>query len=322
MISSFSSNKFAPDSAIADSPYDLTSSEKVGFFRLTLKLIRMKQWIKNGFVFVPLLFLFAMPSVSQVLSCALGAFFFCLVSSAVYIMNDIVDVSKDRAHPVKKNRPIASGAVPLGGARLLCCLLLVAGVAGAAFFNPYVAIIILGYFVMNIAYSLFLKKIMFVDVFTISMGFILRLCAGFKVLKKPISDPCTMWFIFFAAFLTLFIGVGKRCNELKIMGSSSGEFRESLKGCSTTQLDQLIVMLMACTIMSYAIFVYTTQIKYLVLTMPLLLLGVFRYHYLNNGSELTGSPEMIIYKDRPIRCCLVFWALILIAICFAQSYFV
>ena len=108
MISSFTSNKFAPDSAIADSPYDLTSSENVSFFRLILKLIRMKQWIKNGFVFVPLLFLFAMPSVRQVLSCALGAFFFCLVSSAVYIMNDIVDVSKDRAHPVKRNRPIAS----------------------------------------------------------------------------------------------------------------------------------------------------------------------------------------------------------------------
>nr|WP_292162310.1 UbiA prenyltransferase family protein [Butyrivibrio sp.] len=322
MISTVTSTKLQPDSAIADSPYDLTCSENVNFFRLILKLIRMKQWIKNGFVFVPLLFLFAIPSVSQVLSCAVGAFLFCLVSSAVYIMNDIVDVSKDRAHPVKRNRPIASGAVPLGFARILCWILLIAGVAGAAFLNPGLALIILGYFIMNIAYSFLLKKIMFVDVFTISMGFILRLCAGFKVLRKPISDPCTMWFIFFVAFLTLFIGVGKRCNELKTMGGNSGEFRESLKGCSTSQLDQLIVMLMACTIMSYAIFVYTTMIKYLVLTMPLLLLGVFRYHYLNNGSELTGSPEMIIYKDRPIRCCLVFWALILIAICFVQTYFV
>ena len=310
------------DNTVSITPNDQNGTEKSGFFRLLLRLIRMKQWIKNGFVFVPLLFLFQIPEVNLVWRCALGALMFCMISSSVYIMNDIADVSKDRNHPVKRNRPIASGAVPMGVAFVLCGILLIVGVTGAAMIRSDLAFIVSAYFLMNVAYSLFLKKIMFIDVFTISMGFILRLCAGYRICRIPISEPSNLWFVFFVAFLTLFIGVGKRCSELKTMGNSSTKSRESLKGCSAEQLNQLIVMLMACTIMSYVMFVYTTGIKYLVLTTPLLLLGVFRYHFLSNGSDLTGSPELIVYKDRPIRWCLVFWALSLAAICFAQSYFI
>ncbi|MBO4697951.1 MAG: UbiA prenyltransferase family protein [Lachnospiraceae bacterium] len=307
----------------ANSSYALSTTEQQHIHHLLpslIQLIRVKQWIKNGFVFVPLLFVFGFPSFLQLYNCAIGAFLFCLVSSAVYIMNDIVDVQKDRAHPVKKNRPIASGAVPIPLAYAMIGVLLISSLLGAFYFNKTVALLILSYFVINIAYSLFLKKLMFIDVFTISLGFILRICAGFMILNKNIAEPVNTWFILFVAFLTLFIGVGKRCSELKTLGNNSSDFRESLRGCSIAQLEQIIVMLMTCTIMSYAIFVYASKIILLYATSPVLLYGIFRYHFLNNKSDLTGSPEMIVYKDRPILVSMLVWAFLFALICVAQSF--
>lgn len=304
----------------AQPAYALDIPEGGRLLKSTVQLIRVKQWIKNGFVFVPLLFVFAIPSLSQITRCALGALLFCFVSSSVYIMNDIFDVAKDRAHPVKRNRPIASGAVPIPVAYLLFGLLLATSLVGAFFFDKVVAGIILAYFVINIAYTLFLKKLMFIDVFTISLGFILRLCAGFRILHKPVGESCNIWFILFVMFLTLFIGIGKRCSEIKLLGNDSAGFRESLNGCSIAQLEQLIIMLMTCTIMSYAIFVYTSEIKALFTTAPVLMYGIFRYHFLNEKSTIAGSPELIVYKDRPMCACLLLWAVLFVSICIVRSY--
>ena len=302
----------------ANPTYTLDAGSKL--FRSIIQLIRVKQWIKNGFVFVPPLFVFALPSFSQIAGCAVGAFLFCLVSSSVYIMNDIFDVAKDRAHPVKRNRPIASGAVPMGAAYLVFGLLLTSSLVGAFFFDRIVALIILAYFVINIAYTIFLKKLMFIDVFTISLGFILRLCAGFRILHKPVYESCNVWFILFVMFLTLFIGIGKRCSEMKLLGNDSTGFRESLNGCSIAQLEQLIIMLMTCTIMSYAIFIYISEVKALFITAPVLMYGIFRYHFLNEKSTIAGSPELIVYKDRPMRTCLLLWAVLFISICIVRTY--
>ena len=165
-----------------------------------------------------------------------------------------------------------------------------------------------------------MKKLMFIDVFTISLGFILRLCAGFRILHKPVGESCNIWFILFVMFLTLFIGIGKRCSEIKLLGNDSAGFRESLNGCSIAQLEQLIIMLMTCTIMSYAIFVYTSEIKALFTTAPVLMYGIFRYHFLNEKSTIAGSPELIVYKDRPMRACLLLWAVLFVSICIVRSY--
>lgn len=285
-----------------------------------IRLIRVRHWIKNGFVFVPLLLLFALPTPSQIIRCTLGAFLFCLICSSVYIMNDIVDVAKDRAHPVKKMRPIASGAVPMTIAYILLGLLFVSGLAIACLFDIVVAAVLLGYFVMNIAYSFLLKNLIFIDVFTISLGFILRLYVGFRILGLSIGYSPNLWFALFVTFLTLFLGMGKRHGELKMLGENSTEVRQSLSDYSLEQLEQIIGTLMTCTILAYTMFLFQTQQVLLFTTLPLLLYSVFRYRFLEGKNNLHGSPEMIIYKDRPIRICVILWAILLIGICVGHTY--
>ena len=304
-----------------NSAHEMAGTYNRNVFKLFIQLIRVKQWIKNGFVFVPLLLLFALPSLGQIRNCILGAFLFCLISSAVYIMNDIVDVEKDRTHPVKKMRPIASGVISVGVAYILLGCLLAGALLAAFLFDKTVAFLLACYFVMNIAYSFFLKKIMYVDVFTISMGFLIRVGVGFRVLHLSMDDTVNLWFAVFVVFLTLFIGMGKRHNELKMLGGDSSDFRQSLSECSMEQLDQIMNILMTCTIMSYTMFVFQTQRPLLFITLPLLLYSIFRYHFLENKTDLLGSPEMIIYKDAPIRWCILLWAVLLVGICVGQAYF-
>lgn len=305
---------------VTDSKVLTKSSSDRSMLINILKLIRVRHWIKNGFVFVPLLLLFALPSPSQFLRCVLGAFLFCLICSAVYIMNDIVDVSKDRAHPVKCKRPIASGAVPMPMAFLILIVLFTGSLLGACLFDIVIAGVLLGYFVMNIAYSFLLKNLIFIDVFTISVGFILRLYVGFRILRLSLNNPANLWFALFVTFLTLFLGMGKRHGELKMLGDNSGEVRQSLSDYSIEQLEHIIATLMTCTILAYTMFLFQTQNVLLFTTLPLLLYSVFRYHFLEGRTNLHGSPEMIIYKDGPIRICVILWAILLVGICVGQSY--
>lgn len=285
-----------------------------------IKLIRVKQWIKNGFVSTPVVLLFALPTLEQIKNLIIGAILFSIVSSTVYIMNDVADIEKDKLHPKKKKRPIASGKVSIGLAYFIMVLMLFTCFYSALWFDRGVAIILFSYFIMNVAYTFHLKNFMYIDVFIISSGFLLRVAMGLRILNLSLTDPINLWFGIFILFLTLFIGIGKRHDELKTMKEDSANFRQSLANCSIEQLDQTMVILMTCAIMSYIMFLFKTENTKLLITLPLLLYSVLRFRYLKDKSALLGSPEKVIYKDAPIRWCILLWGALFVGICAFQEY--
>ncbi len=299
------------------------TKEKNGFktiLKTFLNLLRVKQWIKNGFVGTPVVLLFALPTLEQIKNLAIGIMLFSIVSSTVYIMNDVADIEKDKLHPKKKKRPIASGKVSIRLAYFIMVLMLFACLYAAFWFDRGVAIMLFSYFIMNVAYTFHLKKFMYIDVFIISFGFLLRIAVGLRILDLSLTDPVNLCFGIFVLFLTLFIGIGKRYDELMTMKEDSANFRQSLEDYSIGQLDQTMGILMACAIMSYTMFLFETAITLLFTTLPLLLYSVLRFRYLRDKSALLGSPEKVIYKDAPIRWCILLWGALFVGICAFQAY--
>ncbi len=293
------------------------ASEQRGTLSDYLSLLRIKQWIKNGFVLCPLILLFRLPSMAQFGKAFLAMILFCLISSSVYIVNDIIDLKSDRLHPTKRFRPIASNRVSKWVALLVCGILAAISITGAFLMQEEMGRIILSYFLINLAYSLKLKQYAFIDVFVIAFGFVLRTVSGMIVLNLSIDEGQNVWFLLFVAFAMLFIGMGKRRNELCVMNEKSGEFRKSLENLSVGLLDQITMILMTCTIMAYVMFVSNIKVTIAYVTIALVLYAIFRYQIIqrNDGKEeLSGKPDAILYADRSIRVCVVLWALAFLGI--------
>jgi 4-hydroxybenzoate polyprenyltransferase len=257
-------------------------------------LLRPKQWVKNAFVFAPLFFSFHYTSFFNWQQTILAALAFAFVSSAIYVMNDIVDVESDKKHPRKKKRPVASGAVSVEMASLMAVIsLLFSG--GIGFHLPQACQYILGiYFVMNIAYSFFLKKIAILDVMIIASGFVLRVLMGAYAIGVIVSP----WIVLSTFLLALFLGFGKRRTELVSRGSTS---RASLGEYNSELLDQLITMSCTSALLSYAI--YTVGVAQaerkteLVYTVAFVAFGLFRYLQHLYFSKKGESPEKILFSD-------------------------
>lgn len=273
-------------------------------FQSIIKLLRPEQWIKNFFVFGALLFSNSIFNGSRVRASIVAFIAFCLISSSVYILNDIVDRENDKKHPKKCNRPIASGRVGVIEAIGIGVVLATISLALGVSLNKYVGLIILLYLINNLVYSFKIKKVILLDVFSISIGFILRLLAGSVAINVKISS----WIILCTLFLSLFLGFGKRRNELIVLGEDAKSHRKNLSQYTEKLLDQIISIVLACTIVFYAIYcAIGSGDENFIVTTILVLFGVLRYYYLMYSKNQGGNPTEIVLKDRQLGGCIALW---------------
>ncbi|MCX7569688.1 decaprenyl-phosphate phosphoribosyltransferase [Tumebacillus sp. DT12] len=272
-----------------------------------VKLSRPKQWTKNLFVFGALFFSRQMFEADKVLHALLTFVAFCLISSAVYVLNDIVDVEKDRQHPKKKHRPLAAGTIKIPGAIVYGVLLLAGALLLALSIGWQVTAVLLAYFVMNILYSFWLKHVVLVDVFVIALGFVFRVTAGSYALPVDPSE----WLLLCTLLLALFLGLSKRRAELLLLASGAKSHRKILDEYSDDKLiDQLISVVSAATIMAYALYTFNTQAgTQMMYTIPFVIYAIFRYLFLVYKRERGGEPANILLGDKPFLAACVLWAL-------------
>ena len=247
----------------------------------------------------------------QPIARALGAFLvFCLASAAVYLLNDIRDVREDRLHPRKRRRPIAAGDLPIPIAWAAFAVLLVAMVAGAFLLRPLLAGIVVAYVATNVAYSFGLKHQVILDVFIISSGFVLRAVA--------IAAAISPWLYALIGLGALFLGFAKRRAEIMLLNETAGQHRRVLEEYSATFLEELIAIVTATTIMAYGLYAFSAENlprnHAMMLTIPFVLYGIFRYLYLVYRKNEGGSPEQVIFTDRPLFVCVALWGIACVAI--------
>jgi 4-hydroxybenzoate polyprenyltransferase len=273
-----------------------------------LRLLRPQHWVKNFFVLAPLLFsglVVELPSVSA----ALRAFVsFCLLSSSIYVWNDIADREADRAHPDKRLRPIAAGTIRPQPASVVSLLLLVAGLAIGWSVNPAVLGTGVLYAVLNIVYTLVLKRYVILDVFTISALFLIRLVAG----SWAVGVFPSIWLLLCGGLLALYLGFTKRRRELLTLGSDSAQHRSVLVHYSPIFLDQMAVVLLSVTIVSYIMYTLVSETalqagsNILVYSTIFVLYGVFRYLYLVHEKE-GGNPTETLLTDGGLMLTVLLW---------------
>lgn len=275
---------------------------------------RPKQWIKNGFVFAALVFAsrYTHPlAVAQ----SVGAFLiFSALSSGVYLLNDYVDREADRLHPLKRNRPIAAGMVTPGLA-LAVALALVVVAGGASFLlGVLFAVLALGYVALQVLYTFGLKHLVLLDVFAIAGGFVLRAAGGAAAIGVQISP----WLYLCTVLLALFLGFGKRRHELLLLEESAGGHRRNLNEYTGPLLDELITIVAGATIIAYSLYTFfasaVPQNRAMMVTIPFVLYGIFRYLLLIHRADIGGSPEEAVWKDRPLLADLLAWAIVAAAI--------
>lgn len=284
--------------------------QKPNLLKAILKTMRPKQWTKNVFIFAALVFdrqLTRIDSLQRTLICF---FLFCLISSAVYIINDIMDVEADRNHPTKKNRPIASGNLPIPTAIISAVMLLVVSLPLAYLLSPSFALICVTYLLMNLAYSKWLKHVPLLDVFIIAAGFVLRVAAGVTVISVERFSP---WLYIVMTLLSLYLGFGKRRAELTLLTSGAQSHRKVLEGYSLPLLDQLITIVSSTTIIGYSLYTFSAPNlptnHTMMLTIPFVMYAIFRYLYLIQIKNSGGAPEEILMKDRPFQVAIGLWGI-------------
>jgi|SRR5262245_13345982 len=273
--------------------------------------LRPQQWVKNLFVFAPLLFsqnLFSPPAVGR----SVAAFLlFGLASSSVYLLNDIFDREQDRLHPQKRNRPLVTGelTVAVAGGAVLVLLLLALG--GAWMISIPLALVLLGYWLINLLYSTWLKHQVILDVFAIASGFVLRVAGGALVIQVEISH----WLFLCTTLLALFLGFSKRRHELGVLQARAEAHRQVLADYSPHFLDMMIAIVTASTVMCYALYTVSDDTvrrfhtHALLLTLPFVLYGIFRYLYLIHNRNEGGDPTQTVLADVPMLVDLGLWAL-------------
>jgi decaprenyl-phosphate phosphoribosyltransferase len=265
-----------------------------------LRLARPKQWIKNSFVLPPLVFAHAFTDVEAVKQALFAMALFCVASSACYIVNDMRDIERDRAHPVKKwSRPLAAGHVTMRAALALLAALYVVLAAGFAL-KPELILPIGGYIVLNLAYSYFLKHQPVVDIFSVASGFVLRVWAGAEAIDVPLSS----WMAVTTLCLALYLASIKRKQELVSAGT---EGRRVLQDYSVALVDRYAEMSAVGALIFYSLFVMSTNPR-MVVTIPLVIFGLFRYWFVVETQEGGETPTDVLLTDKPLIACIVVWA--------------
>jgi 4-hydroxybenzoate polyprenyltransferase len=281
--------------------------------RALVKTMRPRQWTKNAFLFAALVFdgkLFILPDFLRTLA---GFGLFCMISSAVYIFNDLLDVDADRLHPVKKNRPIASGRLPVPAAVAAGACLSLLAIALSFLLSWEFALTILVYFVMILVYSKWLKHVPILDVIILSAGFVLRVHAGTTLIVVERFSP---WLYVLMTLLALYLGFGKRRAELALLADDSTNHRKVLDGYTIPLLDQFITIVSGTTILAYSLYTFfrLPDDHMLMLTIPFVIYAIFRYLYLIQVRQIGGEPEEILLSDRPFQLSILLWGLAVLAV--------
>ncbi len=273
-----------------------------------LKTMRLRQWTKNAFVFGALVFDRQLFIPLSFLRTLVGFFVFCLASSVVYILNDLADIEKDRQHPEKRNRPLASGQLsPRLAWAVALILLTISVVAGALLSRAFLGVVLL-YVLIMVLYSKWLKHIPVVDVLTIAVGFVLRVHAGVTLIPVERFSP---WLYVVTTLLALYLGFGKRRAELAMLAENAAAHRRVLDGYTLRLLDQYILIVSGTTIIAYSLYTFSApnlpSNHTMMLTIPFVLYGIFRYLYLLEVKHEGGAPEEILLSDRPLQVAILLW---------------
>ena len=273
-----------------------------------LKSMRPKQWAKSVFLFTALIFDRKLLNQSALLHTLLGAIIFSFLASAVYIFNDIADLDADRNHPKKKLRPIASGKLPLRVAWVVGIGLILVSLPLAYWLSPAFFGICALYLILNLFYSSWLKHIPLIDVLVLASFYVLRVTAGVTLIEVKRFSP---WLYVVTSLFALFIGLGKRRAELVLQIDNSNGTRPVLEGYSIGLLDQLINIVSGTTIVAYSLYTFSApnlpENHSMMLTIPFVLYGIFRYLYLLQIGE-GGAPEDIALSDRPLQGSILLWS--------------
>ena len=280
-----------------------------------IKTMRPKQWVKNGLLFIGLVFdgqLFNLPTLARTLA-AVGLF--CLLSSLVYIINDLTDLEADRNHPKKRLRPLPSGALSIRTARLAALILAVLVFSASFLLDWKFGLIALGYFSLNLAYSRWLKHLPILDVMVLAAFYVLRVGAGVVVIVVSSFSP---WLYVFTTFMALFLGIGKRRAELALLAGEANTHRKVLEGYSLPLLDQLMTIVTSGAIITYSLYTFWApslpENHIMMLTIPFVIFGVFRYLHLVHVEMRGGAPEDVLFSDRPLQIDLLAWGVSVVLI--------
>jgi 4-hydroxybenzoate polyprenyltransferase len=274
-----------------------------------VKSFRLKQWVKNGFLFAGLIFdgqLFHWDSFAIT---AIGFVIFNFITSGVYLINDVFDIAIDRQHPQKKYRPIASGRIKVQHAIRVAIFLLVISLIAVYLLSPIFFILCAIYLVSNLLYSKWLKHIPILDVMVIALGFVLRVAAGLSLISVKRFSP---WLFVVTTLLALYLGFGKRRAEIVLFAENIKSGRSVLDGYTLPFLDQLITIVSSATIVAYSLYTFSALSNpggySMMLTIPFVMYGVFRYLYLVQVKQSGGAPEEILFQDIPLQITVILYA--------------
>jgi 4-hydroxybenzoate polyprenyltransferase len=280
-----------------------------------LKTMRPRQWTKNGFVFFALVFDKQLIHVPALLDTLAGFALFCLVSSAVYIFNDLADIEADRQHPEKKRRPLPSGQLSRGVALAAGIVLTLLAVGLGWRLAPDFGAVVAVYFVINLLYSRWLKHIPILDVLIVAAGFVLRVHAGTTLITVERFSP---WLYVVTTLGSLYLGFGKRRAELSLLAHGAGSHRKVLDGYTLPLLDQYITIVSAATILAYSLYTFSApnlpENHSMMLTIPFMAYIIFRYLYIIQVTHQAGAPEEVLLTDRPMQIAIVLFGLAVLAV--------
>lgn len=274
-----------------------------------IRSMRPEQWLKNGFVLAPIVFSGLIGDPDAWLRTVLAVAAFCAASSAVYLVNDVIDRDADRSHPIKKDRAIASGEVSVATALAVAVFLVAAAGVVAVWLGGWFPAVLAGYVVLVLLYSALLKRAVFLDVLIVAAGFVLRVVGGAVAIDVPVSR----WILVVTYLLALYLALGKRRSELVLLGAEAGNHRVVLGHYTLPMVDQAISVVLGATVLAYALYTVAPDTvakvgsEGLLATVPIVLYGLFRYLYLLHRHELGGSPTKALLTDRPLLVCVVIW---------------
>jgi 4-hydroxybenzoate polyprenyltransferase len=283
-------------------------------FKSLLKTMRPRQWPKNLFIFAALVFDRQLLTLAPLLRTLAGFVLLCLASGLVYIINDLVDLPRDRQHPTKRLRPLASGRLTVRAARIVAAILAALTLAASLALNLSFGLIVAVYVASNLLYSFWLKHVPIIDVFVVASGFLLRVAAGVALLTVERFSP---WLYVCTTLLALYIGFGKRRAEIVLLADGANAHRRVLDGYTIPFLDQLIVIVSATTIVAYSLYTFSApnlpSNHLMMLTIPFVIYGIFRYLYLVQVENAGGAPEDLFTTDKPLMATFVLWGLAVVA---------
>jgi len=271
-----------------------------------LTALRPKQWIKNLVVFAGLIFsrnTFNVPLLEKTVATFVC---FCAVVGAGYLINDVLDRERDRVHPAKRERPIASGRLGVHAALAAAVLLVALALAGGLIVDAWLPLMLAAYLALQLLYSLVLKHLVIIDVLAIAAGFLLRAVAGAVVIHVAISP----WLVICALLLALFLGLAKRRAELSLLEDAAASYRRNLEHYSIELIDQMTSVTAAATLVSYSFYSFSVfESRTMMLTIPFVMYGIFRYLYLVHEHLRGGSPEQVLLTDKPLLVDIMLWGI-------------